>query len=110
MARTGQSAVANCRAREPRGRQARSLDRQSEADIALTLDLVHELDLPAQIALAGALAGVGVIGPAPAILGCVGHGLPAGGEWQARGAPSRGAAVEHPDFLKGDLAKFGAGE
>src|ERR1700675_4198621 len=43
------------------------LSRNAEPDIALALDLVHELDLPAQIALARALAGVRVIRPAPAI-------------------------------------------
>src|SRR4051794_8306787 len=110
MARTRQSAVANRRALEPPRWQVCSLDRQSEPDVALALDLVHQIDFPAQIALARALTGIGVVGPPPAIVGRVGHGLAPGSERQIGGSPNGGAAFQHPDFLKAGLPKFGAGE
>jgi hypothetical protein len=47
----------------------------SEADFPLALDLTDEVDLPPQIAPAGALIGVGIVGSTPAIIGLVGNGL-----------------------------------
>src|SRR5207248_10680864 len=77
MAEPGQSAVANCRARN--GPLAGApLIRQAKADVALALDLLYEFDLPAQIALACTLACIGIVRPPPAIVGRVGHRLPAG--------------------------------
>src|SRR3954453_21259039 len=56
--------------------------RHKEAGIALALDLVDQLDLPFQVALARPLACVRVVGTAPAIVGRVGHRLAPGGERQ----------------------------
>jgi len=47
----------------------------SKAEVLLALDLTDEVDLPPQIALAGALIGVGIIGSTPAVIGLVGHCL-----------------------------------
>src|SRR5207244_3553848 len=74
-----------------------SLSGDAEADVALALDLAHQIDLPFQIALPSIGRGVGVVGPAPAIVRGVGHRLAAGSERQPGGAPRRGAAVEHAD-------------
>jgi hypothetical protein len=80
--------------------------RDAEAEIAFALDLVHQIDFPAQIALARAFAGVGVVGPAPAIVGCVGHRLAIFRERQSGGAPPGSAVVEHADLGKFALAKL----
>src|SRR4029077_15957354 len=69
----------------------------AKADIAFALNLANQLDLPFQITLARALAGIGIIRPAPAIVGRAAHRLRAGDEGQAGPLPRRGAAVEHPD-------------
>src|SRR5690349_10504235 len=69
--------------------------RHPETDIALALDLVDQLDFPFQVAFARALAGVGVVGPPPAIVGRVGHRLAPGRERQSGFAPRLGAAPKN---------------
>src|SRR4051794_26054079 len=98
----------------PRGRMpqpgTKLLSYDPETDIALALYLVHEIDFPAQIALARALAGIGIVGPAPAIVGRVGHRLASIGERESGGAPRGGAAIQHADIPESAVPKFGRRE
>src|SRR5207253_6903992 len=92
---------------EMRSSASQNSGRHAEAEIAFALDLANQLDLPLQIALARTFAGIGVVRPAPAIIGRVGHRLAAGGERQAGGLPCRGAAIEHADFRESAVAQLG---
>src|SRR5579872_2476734 len=81
-----------------------------EAEVALALDLVDEFDLPFQVALARALAGIGVIGAAPAIVRRVGQRLAVLRQRETGCAPGLGAAVEHAHFGEIVRRKLGGGE